>query len=431
MSLKWPVMAVLATIGLAFLSIGLRQPCFAEAVPPEVVTGTGCYSDLAVMWSDRGIGHHVFPYLQTLPPTGRGPITVEYPVLAGVLLWLLSLPVDTYQEFVWLATSVMGACAVAITTILYRTVGHLTWLWAAAPALVLYLSYNLDAAPALCTVAALAMLTGRNASTVGRGRIVGAAALLAVGAGLKLYPLLFIGPLCLWLLRGDPGNDQTLLTARVKRSSLALLVGFGGFIAINLPFALANLDGWLEPFRFQAARGIDPSTMSIWYYIGSAVPAVPAAALMTLATVSTAVGLACILAASWWMTRDTRPFPLVGSSVAVLATYLVLNKVFSPQYIIWLLPLVLVLGVHAGWALAYLLIDAVLYWSWYLSGFAYLVEQEVVAEFWRDVKLSATIARLVLVVTIGLLALASARLGSPAVRWLGVGRPLAGRATTP
>lgn len=100
----------------------------------------------------------------------------------------------------------MTIAAMAIALILNRFAGRQAWLWAAAPALVHYLTYDHDALPALTVVVALALLLAHNPVSVDRGRYLGAAALLGIGGGLKLYPLLFVLPLALWLLFGRPGD---------------------------------------------------------------------------------------------------------------------------------------------------------------------------------------------------------------------------------
>ena len=392
---------IIVTLAMALLSRLMREPCLAPGVTLPVVTGTGCYTDLAAMWDGRGLSEHLIPYLQPFPDPVTGVLTtVEYPVLSGLVLWLLSLPADSLAGFVSIVTAFMGLCAALIAVILHRSVGTLAWVWALAPALIFYLGYNVDALPTLVSVAALSLLIGRDPRSVQRGRFLGAAALLAVGGGLKLYPLLFLIPLCLWLGFGVSGPGQAPLRTRLRRAGVAALVGAGGFLAINLPFALLNWDGWLTPFRYQAARSIDATTMSVWFYVGAAFPGLQGGALMLLATVATAVGLACVALAGWWVARGAGSYPLLGTSVALLGAYLVLNKVFSPQHIIWMLPLILLLGLPVVWSLFYVLLDPLTYWGWYLSLFAGSSHEDVVQDFWAGIKVAGILVRFAYVVAI-------------------------------
>jgi hypothetical protein len=53
----------------------------------------------------------------------------------------------------------------------------------------------------------------------------------------------------------------------------------------------------------------------------------------------------------------------VGSCLTVLIAYVLLNKVFSPQYILWLLPLLVLVRLPAKVVALYLAIDVVMIWS--------------------------------------------------------------------
>ena len=56
------------------------------------------------------------------------------------------------------------------------------------------------------------------------------------------------------LIRPDP---RSVLRARHLGAAALLAVRWWIVVALNLPFALLSWDGWLTPFRFQAARPID------------------------------------------------------------------------------------------------------------------------------------------------------------------------------
>lgn len=56
-------------------------------------TRGGCYTDIQALWSGREMFEHRAPYTGTFTETG-GLVggTLEYPVLSGVLIWLVALP---------------------------------------------------------------------------------------------------------------------------------------------------------------------------------------------------------------------------------------------------------------------------------------------------------------------------------------------------
>ena len=111
---------------------------------------------------------------------------------------------------------------------------------------------------------------------------------------------------------------------------------------VNLPFAVLSPSGWTYPLRFQGSRR--PSWASLWFYafrlpvVRSIVHGHRAGAANVLVVTTLVVALVVIAVVAW--TRRTDPFALGAATVAV---FLLTNKIYSPNYDIWLaafLPLV-------------------------------------------------------------------------------------------
>jgi len=332
------MLAVTATLSIA--SGLLRQGCTDET--------SWCPTDLRVMWFERGLYFGYPPYQSPVP----GSVSLEYPVLTGGLMWLLALPASSLLSFIWASTIVLGGCAVAITALLYPVAGRRTWLWAAAPSLTWYVSLNYDAFASLFAVAALALLFGREPDTISRNRLFAAAALLGLGGAAKLYPLLFLLPVVMWILFGDPRG-------RLRLAAQTLGVAVGAFALVNLPVFAANPAGWLAPYRFQAARPIGVDTLSMWVMLSE----LPDAWANLMATAVTAIALVAVAIWSWCRGRNLGHYPLLPASLVMLAAYLLANKVYSPQYALWLLPLLVLAGVRVSTVIAYLVLDAALFWA--------------------------------------------------------------------
>lgn len=308
-------------------------------------------SDVRVMWFERGLDVGRFP----LAAPVAGAPSPEYPVLTALLMWLVALPVHSISGFLWLSAAVLGACAMGITALLYPLLGRMTWLWAAAPPLAWYLLANYDAFASLFAVAALALLAGRDAATISSGRLYAAAALLGLGGAAKLYPLLLLLPVVLWLLTPRPRDGR-------RRALVVLAVAAGAFIVVNLPFAITSPDGWLAPYRYQAARPISIDTFSIWAVFG-AFPAIPSSAVNMASAVVTALAMALVALVSWRRGLAERAYPLLPAAAALLAAYLVANKVYSPQCALWLLPLLLLARTKPPILVVYLVLDTLLIWA--------------------------------------------------------------------
>lgn len=221
-----------------------------------------------------------------------------------------------------------------------------------------------DLVPALVTVGAL--------WAARRRRFALAYALLAVGTLLKLYPLALVPVVLIehWhTLRRPLRADGRPGAGEGRRQGAPLWVAAGallcgGLIALGFGAAYArNPAGVLAPFRYAAQRPVQieslPATV-VWLASLRGVPLVRdynfgsfnllgplPTALAPLGTLAMLVGC---LVVYWRQARGRLPFPVafLASVVVLLAT----NRVLSPQYFIWVLPLVAeVEGLDVSWLL--------------------------------------------------------------------------------
>jgi hypothetical protein len=218
------------------------------------------------------------------------------------------------------------------------------------------------------------------------------------------------------LLFGRPGTGQTPLGTRVRRGAEAAGVAIALLVAVNLPVYLANPEGWLAPLAYQASRVITQDTMSIWYILNTWV-GLPQASLMTLATLATGVGLASVLAIGWRLAHRVGEYPLLGTSLGLLVAYLLLNKVFSQQYTIWVLPLLVFLGFRLWATVAVAVIDVALYGSWHLLVLASVTGHMTSYRLWRVVNEASIGARGWLLVALAIVAVAAPVLGRQRLAW--------------
>jgi hypothetical protein len=262
-------------------------------------------------------------------------IPVEYGALT--LLALLPPLLAPAAWYPWLFAGemilVIGATAWLCARISGTRAGHAYLLWLLVGAGMLVGS-RFDALPALGTVLALACARRR--------WMLRAALLLAAATLIKWYPLVLLAPLVVAELRASGPH------ARVLR----LPAAFGGVVAAGLGLTwLINPRDALRPLGFLAARGLELESLpasAIW--LARAIGGAPAtlvyeANVQTLAapgaalaeTAATVLGLALALAALWlqWRGRLT----LGQAWLIALLALLVGSKVFSPQYVIWVAPL--------------------------------------------------------------------------------------------
>jgi uncharacterized membrane protein len=183
--------------------------------------------------------------------------------------------------------------------------------------------------------------------------------LLGLGFAFKLYPGAFVLPLALYVLTAArPGALHWRGALRVALAAAVTVV------LVNLPFVLAGYEGWRASFTFQELRKVDVTTNSIWYWAFR-----PESDPDNLSFQSTMdwlsptlvlLSFAVAVAIGWWRWRREGTYPWVGVSAAMLCGFLLLHKVHSPQYTLWLLPFFVLLDVPWRWVVGYLLVDLVM-----------------------------------------------------------------------
>lgn len=106
-------------------------------------------------------------------------------------------------------------------------------------------------------------------------------------------------------------------------------------LAINLPFALANFDSWSYFFTFNSAR---ISTFdSIWTVFRSFSPGLQDEKVINFLSLS--------IFSAWylWVVWRYKNESILKSWYLATLIFLATNKVFSPQYLLWLLPFYIIL----------------------------------------------------------------------------------------
>jgi uncharacterized membrane protein len=157
---------------------------------------------------------------------------------------------------------------------------------------------------------------------------------LGLGIAAKLYPVLILGALFLLCLRA--GRLRVWLRTAVAAG--------GTWLAVNAPIAVLAPENWSRFFRLNKSRPADPDT--IWNLVLHATNQqafggpVPEGQSPTVLNAVVAVVLVLLAAAAAWLTMAAPVRPRVAQLAFLLvAGFLLLNKVWSPQYSLWLLPL--------------------------------------------------------------------------------------------
>ncbi|MGO3795624.1 MAG: glycosyltransferase 87 family protein [Pauljensenia sp.] len=264
----------------------------------------------------------------------------EYPTPVALLLWLPSLAATTPESYFRLFVSGGVVLAAGTTTTLLALPGR----GAGRRAAVVFLLalgalgpitfYRFDLLPgALLALACVCLARGSRGWSVA----------VALGTGIKLWPLV-TWPLVL-------GRRST------RRSEMVAFVSTGvALVAVSV--AVAGWERLFSPLEWQSGRGlqvesvlaswvllartVSPSTWTAelsransWDFSGPGV-----SATLVLGTVAQLALFAWVVAITvrMWRTRDAQAAAAALAASSVVAVLLATNKVFSPQYVMWLVP---------------------------------------------------------------------------------------------
>jgi uncharacterized membrane protein len=280
-----------------------------------------CYTDIVPLFGTEQLAGGRLPYLDACTPSNSN--CDEYPVLTMYFMraagWVSG---DHPERFFWVNAVLLSVCAAVAAGCLYLMDARRAVWFALAPTLAVQAFVNWDLLTvALTTAATLAFFRRRDGW---------AGVLIGLGTAAKLYPGLLLVPLAADRLRGRQPDRAILLWW-----SAAIT-----WIAVNLPFAAAGPQGWWEFFRFSGARQADWD--SAWYLLCHRLSVCLPTGLINVSSIVLLVGLAWFV---WIAKRRREPdFPRWQLAFPVLVLFLLLGKVYSPQFSLWLLPwLVLVL----------------------------------------------------------------------------------------
>jgi uncharacterized membrane protein len=334
-SQKWSPIRVLLAIASVTLLLGYLQksPCADGQWVNSLQYTHACYSDVIPLWGAEGLADGAVPYRDH---------AVEYPVLTGGFMWATAELTRGWHALAlngWLPGRDNGVIFGVLTCVLLAMVGLLAvaatagaagtrrrWdvaIFAASPLLVFHAFSNWD-------LIAMAFTSGALWAWA-RNRPIAAGLLIGLGAAAKLYPALLLIPLFLLAYR-----------TRVWRPVVwAAVAAAGCWLVVNLPVAFSWTKGWREFYSFSSSRPAEASTfweMLKQYYPGQF--GSPGSSGWTPPGLAVSFVLAVALAAVGWLALTAPSRPRLAQLVFLsVAAFLLTTKVWSPQYSVWLVPL--------------------------------------------------------------------------------------------
>jgi uncharacterized membrane protein len=340
-----------------------KSPCRDGAWADHIQYTKFCYTDVLALYYAEGLNEGKVPYRDH---------PVEYPVVTGYFMGVLGLPVHALGEsrpelnqalwFYDVNALVLSALAVATAGVILALRRRRPWdaaMFALSPALLVTATVNWD----LLAIGFAAF--GLYAWV--KKRPVAAGILLGIAGAAKMWPLFILGPLLVLGLR----------TARMKPVLTTIGTAIATVVAVNLPVAIPYRENWDRFFELNTERPIDWGTF--WYigrYLDGKWNSGNAGDQGPFQWLSNHVdpqlnyltygifGLCCLGVAALALVAPRKP-RVAQLAFLVVAAFLIFSKVWSQQFVLWLLPLAVLARPRWGAFLAWQIAEVLYFVSFY------------------------------------------------------------------
>lgn len=239
----------------------------------------------------------------------------EYPVGIRFIYEIFHLDqIKTLTNFFTVNTIILIVCALITTYFLYLIVkdGHkrfssIWYYWILAPSFIVYSLYNYDLPAVMFSVLAYYFFT--------KNKYTYSAVSLALGTVIKFFPIYLLP---LFIINSPKGK-------RIQYFFIYSIV----VILINLPYAMSDFSTWSYPYLWQITHNLSHSAkeQTYWWilypYFGKYLGILSLAVFVSLYT---------------YVAYRLKDKSLVIQMVAVLILFLLTDRIYSPQYNLYLLP---------------------------------------------------------------------------------------------
>ena len=272
-------------------------------------------------------GQHQWPFsTKTLLGATDSIHPVEYPALTGLIMWLISFFVQP-AELAWVdyfrITAGFHVVLFATTTYYIKKLAGKKWaiVFAVSPAVLYSLNRNWDIWAIVAMIWAIYLFE--------KGKLRQSAIVLAVSVATKLFPIVLLFPILFYFLR------QKKVRAFIEYTAITL----GVWLLINIPFMLINFRGWSYFYEFSYTRGL--GSASIFDVTGQVGFGIPTWSLLFYGLNFALFG---VLGLYFW--KSAKIVPITEGAFLTMFAFILFNKQYSMQYVIWLASLAVIALAH-------------------------------------------------------------------------------------
>ena len=282
---------------------------------------TTYYGDLWYCWNNYL--SHGFPYPR------------EYPSLIQQVFKLIALIPgiqQSYSYYLIFPVAILAACALLSSYFLYKlqpSIKSLLIFWIFAPSFLFYGLLNVDLLPIITIILSYYCFT--------REQKLAAILWLSLGTAIKVFPIFLL---------------PVYLLSASKNQQIKLLIAFvGGWLILNIPFMLSDWGAWSFPYIWQIqsnfARSSEDGSWTwlvfrLFDHFG-------------VGNWSGKVSLLIFAGSYFLILRKYWHLPLARKLMIVIILFLLTDRVYSPQYNLYLLPFLVLVDYKISLKYFYLL----------------------------------------------------------------------------
>ena len=268
-------------------------------------------------------GLHHWPYSEhTLTGATEKMHAVEYPVITGLVMWLLTFLVPQSDQaifhYYWI-TAGFHIALLALTAYLIKIISNKksAYYFIFAPAVLYSLYRNWDIW-ALVPMLGAILLFERNKYTQ-------SALLLSLSIATKFFPVVLLLPIAIILYRRKQISVFFKYIVTILYS----------WVLINLPFALIDFKGWAYFYEFSYKRGLGSAS---FYEVVTIL--IPSITFSSIHFYIFNIGIFGLLILFLFRLREVPTLSEV--SFFVMFAFMLFTKQYSMQYVIWLASLAVI-----------------------------------------------------------------------------------------
>ena len=315
-----------ALVALAILAALLSVAKFSHcantgwATPDQYVHA--CYSDLPALFEARGLSSNEWPF-------ASDDNSVEYPVVTAMVMYVTSFAANSPVSYFNINIFFLILLFIATVIVVRKIRPEFAYLVPVAPAMIASLFINWD----LWAIASMMLAI----YWFDRKQYLASSVLLGISISTKFLPIFLLIPIVFIFWR----------EAKIKDAIKYVVITFGIWLAINLPFALTTPTGWWRFYKLNLDRG--PDWGSFWLalqQLGVNLTNLNYLSILLLLIALTTIAI---------LLFELKYTPSLASvAFFVIASVMLASKVYSPQYVLWLTPLAVIAltnskDLHAFW----------------------------------------------------------------------------------